>query len=302
MITKRTVLVLGAGASRPYNFPTGPELKKTVAQDGYGDQLLAELGIRPSRISEFKAALRHSGQSSVDAFLEFRPEYEDIGKALVAYCLVQRESDHWLFGDDSSSWYHYLFKAMRASFDRFGSNPLSVVTFNYDRSLEHYLHTCLCNSYNKPSDVVAEQLSSIPIVHVYGQLGTLDWQPPKSNCLPRTYTDGANVDSVSRAANGIKIITEHRDETDEFHVAHNLLVAADRIFFIGFGYDKTNIERLHVPWKGTQDFHAGQFLIGTAHGLTEVERERIRDRNPGLELVDYDAYNFSRNCRPFSWE
>jgi hypothetical protein len=191
---------------------------------------------------------------------------------------------------------------MRADFNRFGSNRLSVITFNYDRSLEHFLYTCLCNTHNKPSDEAAAQLAHIPIVHVYGQLGRLEWQPNNANCLPRPYTNDLDIDSISRAAGGIKIIAEHRDKNPEFLVAHDLMMKADRILFIGFGYDKMNITRLSVPWDDTSDFRLGQRLVGTSFGLTGVERKRIMQRCHGLDLLEFDALQFLRNCEDFSWQ
>ena len=204
------------------------------------------------------------------------------------------ESLDTLFADESKSWYHYLLQAMRAPFDRFRLNRLSVITFNYDLSLERYLHTCLQNSYNKPLHEVADQLASIQIVHVYGQLGTFNGQPLDPSCSP---------ESISRAAEGIKIVAEHRDDPTEFPNARELLLGAERILFIGFGYDKMNIKRLDVPWQGTPDFRPGrQHFVGSAFGLTQRERSRVEDTCPGLHLLDCDAYNFLRNCRWFTWE
>jgi hypothetical protein len=86
------------------------------------ERLSTELDYRVTYAREFQTALRHSGQSSVDAFLEYRPEYLEIGKCLFAWRLMMNESTDNLFADESKSWYHYLFQAMRAPFDRFRLN------------------------------------------------------------------------------------------------------------------------------------------------------------------------------------
>ena len=39
----------------------------------------------------------------------------------------------------SDHWYALLANQLEIGTDRFGENKLSIVTFNYDRSLEHYL-------------------------------------------------------------------------------------------------------------------------------------------------------------------
>lgn len=78
MITEPTVLVLGAGASKPYGFPSGKELKDLVCKRLYYDlatefkqpgKTLMEIGFTKEEIQTFRDALYFSGRSSVDAFL-----------------------------------------------------------------------------------------------------------------------------------------------------------------------------------------------------------------------------------------
>jgi hypothetical protein len=111
MIGKRVVLVLGAGASRPYGFPTGGELcqwiqgifaetddaKLRVSMHQKVVPFLREFGFEADDRKEFVDALSKSARESVDAFLEFRPEFLRIGKALMAYFLVLREDEGTLF-------------------------------------------------------------------------------------------------------------------------------------------------------------------------------------------------------------
>ena len=92
MIEKRTVLVLGAGASKPYGFPTGRELIREIAAGlkNTGSevaQLLSAHGHEPSELAKFSDALLDSAQPSVDVFLENRAEYLEAGKAAIAAAL-----------------------------------------------------------------------------------------------------------------------------------------------------------------------------------------------------------------------
>ena len=84
MIEKETVFVLGAGASKPYQFPTGSELADKVYQElSQGatiDDMRAFCGFSGDEINDFRLALHYSGQTSVDAFLEHRP---DLGPVLI---------------------------------------------------------------------------------------------------------------------------------------------------------------------------------------------------------------------------
>ena len=45
--------------------------------------------------------------------------------------------------------YQYLSVKLNSSFEEFGENKLSIITFNYDCSLEHYLLNSLINSHEK---------------------------------------------------------------------------------------------------------------------------------------------------------
>lgn len=161
-----TVLVLGAGASAPFGFPTGQALKDRICSMTLGQaksvKLLRTLGFEGNIITDFMVALRESGRPSVDAFLEYRGDFVDIGKAAIACELLPFEKTGRLFGDwikkranpdnKEGNWYDYLFEVFAdgVSFDTFDRNKLSIITFNYDRSIEHYLFTCLKTHITRP--------------------------------------------------------------------------------------------------------------------------------------------------------
>lgn len=94
MIEKRTVLVLGAGASAELGFPLGRGLlRQTVdtirrKEETRFYQVLRECGFSDDQMQEFARDLEVSMQPSVDAFLENRPEFLDVGKAAIAAALL----------------------------------------------------------------------------------------------------------------------------------------------------------------------------------------------------------------------
>ena len=102
MITTPTVLVSGQGPVWPYGFPSGKQLKDEVLVGPEPQPSFANChaGFEQQFKFEFRAfrnELRHSAQSSVDAFLEHRPDMLNIGKASIAYYLIQRETRNLLF-------------------------------------------------------------------------------------------------------------------------------------------------------------------------------------------------------------
>ncbi|SRR5712691_1982973 len=278
MIGRRTVLVLGAGASAPYGFPCARQLRdhilnglsKEIAQPF---QLLTAAGFDARHVINFRDALRKSGQASVDVFLEHRSEFLKVGKTAIAAALIPYEDEAKLWGGDEN-WYEYLWQHLGPSLmDDVAQSQLSIVTFNYDRSLEHFLFSALKESHNIGIDDAARYLREvIRIVHVHGQLGPLPYADHGTGD-GRAYrpVDPANLkDAAVAAARGIKIVHESAKNDPAYVQARELLSQAEIVIFLGFGYLKGNLERLGIP-----SLSPNIGLTGTAYGLVEGERAEV---------------------------
>src|SRR5579871_4858800 len=97
MLSKPTALVLGAGASKPFGFPTGFELSErllSLLQPGNPgfNTLQHHGGFEPDAINVFRDTFYYSGKNSVDAFLEHRSDFVTIGKTATAAVLIGFES------------------------------------------------------------------------------------------------------------------------------------------------------------------------------------------------------------------
>lgn len=312
MITKETVLILGAGASAPYGFPSGQRLKDLVCHGS--DHEVGRAGIDVLVYSSLKSTLLRSGCSSVDSFLESRPEYLDIGKTAIAATLLPMERTGKLFDEWSAirlkpniskdylnnwPWYEFLFGILADGipFEDIGGNKLSVVTFNYDRSLEHFLFTALKNRYGKTDGDCAELIDHhLPIVHVYGSLGKLEWQEGANEANTVPYVSRGEAPYLQLAANNIVILHEGVGNSPEFTEARKLLNSAEQVFFVGFGYHPVNLQRLGIG----KEIILPKTTVGTAlsldkgrrqhfKSLTEVFRGGHRDSRRQV-LIDVDAY------------
>jgi hypothetical protein len=209
-------LVLGAGASYPYNFPTAEELKGLICATlpnptAISGRLRGDYpDYSAEKFFEFREAFLKSGQPSVDAFLERRPNFLGVGKFAIAYCLIPFEDEDKLYRPNPSrggDWYEHLSDKLNSSFEDFGRNKLAIITFNYDRSLEHYLLNSLHYLHGKPFDECAIALAQIPIIHIYGQLGEPPY--PQKGCWEyRPNREG--VPNVQRAAAGITLYHEEQ--------------------------------------------------------------------------------------------
>lgn len=276
MISQRTVLILGAGASMEFGFPSGFDLLRQLThptfESGSNTELstLAACGYDSSAVAAFASALAQSGRTSVDAFLEHRSEFLDVGKAALACALIPHEHEDALFdrSKPSQSWYDYLFARMNARLQEFEYNQLSVITFNYDRSLEHYLITALMNSYSLTVERAANLVNRyVPILHVHGMLA------PHSalDSNGRAYAPDLGSDAIRKAAASIRVVHE-RDSDSAFRLAVERLSLAKRIFFLGFGYDPTNVARLRV-----RTIPQSASIYGTRRGVRHAECAAVRE-------------------------
>jgi len=220
------------------------------------------MGFNQSEVKDFGRSLLKSGVTSVDALLEHRTEFLNIGKTAIAEALIPFEDESSLFSA-KTDWYGYLLDRLNAPFDRFHKNRLTAIAFNYDRSFEWYFFSAMRARFGLNEDHAVDHMKSIPIIHLYGNLGGSPWIKED-----RPYVPTLDRQNIYKARETIKII--HGDERNEsdFWQAVNALRAAERIVFLGFGYNRKNIERL-APEKWT---NCGQ-SVGTAFGRTTMEND-----------------------------
>ncbi len=192
----------------------------------------------------------------------------------MAFVLTTFENENGLFnfGDMGGPWYGYLWEKMRArELAELGENCLTIITFNYDRSLEHYLHTVAGNSFGKSPDECTAVVSQIPIIHVHGRLGWLPWQcqgPAREYCSPPE----DRWQELRECASLIKIVSEKTDfsQDEEFFRAREAISKAAKLCFLGFGYNRSNTERLELSATPPE-----AWVAGTAYGNTPKEKTSL---------------------------
>jgi len=310
MIELETVLVLGAGASKGFAFPTGSELVRLILEmtGNKNFSLFSTFyevchGKDLPKADEFHEVFQKAKPLSINAWLEHNPEFIEIGKIAIAIALLECERGGSL-RTAKKDWYQLLFDRINCPIEDFQYNKLSIVTFNYDRSLEQHLFNSFRYTHaEKSEEECKKKLNKLHIIHVYGSLGRLEWQFDNPN-IPLTHVPyGAKLDdvSVSAAADNIKIMSEDSEELPiEFQEARRLIANARALYFLGFGYHKTNMDRLGIdasvnPTK----------VMGTAYGLDyqrrrEVERLRITELNRHRGLVHKPVYEFIHDYIDFN--
>ncbi len=293
------VLVLGAGASYPYGFPTGPELVRDIYSKFRNNFKRLHPGAKPeasAEVSEFVNTLRRSRLDSIDTFLESIPRYRKIGKLAIACALLPLEKGDFPQRDDrgADDWYRHLHNWLRSpQIKNYPRHNVAIITYNYDRSLDFYLGDALLNTYGIPpwasSDnagflsAVRRAMLRVPICHVHGQLGFLDWQKTTDGVPFDSRDVDARLKHAEIAAANIKIIYEEEiGQSMELKQAHRILSRASRLVFLGFGYDPVNLERLRLG----ETLPVGVEIDGTTYCRTKKEMEDIRSVIEGCARAD----------------
>ena len=344
MITRSTVFILGAGASTPYGYPSGrglvQEIINALSDQSYLYKLCIGLEYDPKEIRDFLITLKNADPPSIDSFLELKRNSEELGKTLIGLALFMKEHPETLTtpkGDEGEKWYGDLVNKLKtSSVNDFSKNKVSFLTFNYDRSFDHYLFTSIKNSYDDLSDdeKCAEIVRTIPIIHLHGQIGTLPWQnehgeerpyQSKSNeielliknskLIGEKKIDGTPLIEARHFVNEhissqIKIIHENELDNDPaFKDAHRLLKDAERVYFLGFGYNDENLRRLKIADLSeniTKEVAPGstatvrRTIEGTAHEIGEVRRDQIYSANKIHLYEHYKVKDFIKERVDFS--
>lgn len=111
MIDKKTVLVLGAGASCPYGYPHGASLRELICFDGgFRNHYLiylnsaelsqSEKDTRRTEVTVFIKAFRGSHVKSIDVFMANNPKLAQIGKYIIAHEIFRAEGNS-CFGEEA---------------------------------------------------------------------------------------------------------------------------------------------------------------------------------------------------------
>ncbi len=287
------VFVLGAGASMPYGYPLAGDLVEDIAYDQLPQQS-ALLGNQA--FHELQENLKTSKAQSIDIFLgrDSQKAFEEVGRWAIAEKLMQCEARGNIFGKSKGykdkiriddDWYAYLFNTLTfgiRDLDAVANLPVSFITFNYDRSLEYFLHHYLPSNFPRQKGV-EDVIKALDIHHVYGHLEPLEFEDKPGG---RAYSATTiNSTTVKKAAEGIRVLHqggEHEDTKKVLQLAADRMAKADAILFLGFGYHPENMARLQVPFDRlggrTKDSPVKQIqqIWGTIFNMTDSESQGIK--------------------------
>ena len=303
MFERKTVFVVGAGASCEVGLPAGDKLKDIIAskvdirfQHGHelvrGDIDIVETCRSLARESNGRADINllcGAGRSlasamnqaiSIDNYLHAHAEDNlvvTMGKLGIASSILEAEQvstiyvnasngDRLDFANVRDSWHNTFAKMLTEGVQRTDIEHIfdnvAIITFNYDRCIEHYLSYWLANYFKLHlSDAQALTLK-LQIYHPYGQVGRLPWQnsPGGGISFGEELSRSNSLIAISRQ---LRTFTERVEDDGTLEKMRNLLRAAEKIIYLGFSFGSMNMELLT-----TFDDGPSKEVYGTVMGIS----------------------------------
>lgn len=142
---------------------------------------------------------------------------------------------------------------------------VSIINFNYDRCVEHYLENALRKYYGISGVRAREAVLKLQIIHPYGKVGRLAWQP--GSAIENEFGGKANLLEL---ADQIKTFNEQVSDRVLLGFIKSQYLGAERIVFLGFAFHPQNLELLkpHSPSQATE-------ILATAHGISASDCKAI---------------------------
>jgi hypothetical protein len=329
LISKPTVFILGAGAHCPYGLPDGGSLYNQIIEilppktkprqlgvlgtslnDLYVILYGQRIPLPEARLVDFRNAMLGGGFPSIDSFMyEHRKVegFQDIGRLVVPYILRPLEfKERFLRGTVigktgadgrkvDQDWMSYLFQLMRDGTDGIQDflkqNQVAFITFNYDRTLEHFFYLRLKHTFHLEQAEAIAAMKRIEIKHVYGSFGDYDPDTVKDDAL--------EAKSLQAAGSNIHLMYEQRGENPNVERAKQMLhTHYGRWVFLGFAFDAANIKVL-----GLDEAASNLHISATRYGIPDGEWARTRQslKKAPLLIVGNDKQDSLAFLRETVW-
>ncbi|WP_242101421.1 hypothetical protein [Lysobacter sp. M2-1] len=247
-------------------------------------------------VNPFLESLRHIRDAmpqalSIDNFIDTHQGNEGIeicGKLAISRAILDAEKQSSLYIDPSNyknklrfdqteaTWLSPLLKIVTENCRPDGLEErlsgLNFVIFNYDRCVEHYLHSWLQNYYRLSDDSASALVNGIEIYHPYGTVGRLPWQSLKASTI--AFGAKPSHSQLLDIARQIKTFTEGTDpDSSDITQIKNLIQTSERVMFLGFAYHKLNLQLLGSPYKLSGQI---RHIYGTAAGISSHNCDLIK--------------------------
>jgi hypothetical protein len=266
MFKRKTLFIVGAGASAEVDMPVGIQLAATVAKKvdirfhpeqghfGEGDRELfgTVLGGEHNLASKYQHAgwlIRDGVQlsQSIDDFLDLHRSnklVQTYAKSAIVKCILEAESKSMLaYGHGTphtrfdtsllvNTWYvkfmHMLGRGVPKENASQVFDNVSFIIFNYDRCVEFFLTNAIEKLYGLETREAREMVAELDIIHPYGSISA-------------EVPFGAKDQNYPHLAEKIKTYTEQQTNAEISNRLTTMVASAACIIFLGFAYHSQNL-------------------------------------------------------------
>jgi len=339
MFKDNTVFVIGAGASAEFGLPIGWQLLQTIKSNcdlekdewhqlkpgpqkifehydeviGRGDtEKFDQFFLRLKACDQIKAGIESA--DSIDEYIyryAHDPIIAEVGKLQITYAISLAERNSTMGGGHfdqiqanlDGTWIWAFTKALingvRADeVDDIGQN-ITIICFNYDRCIEHYLEHALARSFH---DLTREQarkiVANINIIHPYGWLGDLEQFPYGKTGYFAEMAE--NIITWSESVRDPEIVAKMRQAIRE----------AEQIVFMGFGFAAQNMDLLNSQPEKTDlfphDVPDAPDVYATALGIPQEVEGSLKSKISGLYMGQWSMqadqsihFQYGAKCKEF---
>jgi hypothetical protein len=282
-------------------------IKCDTIQEQEQNKLFFEYSLVP-----FREALKvwASSRRSLDAFLNQGDLHEigqQFGKFAIAYHILGQEE--WLMRENLYSFHdnwirHFIEMHLAPIKKELGDEQftITIITFNYDRIIEHFLYMFLRHTPNpffsgQESCAIVDRFR---IIHVYNKLADLEWQNPEGDYI-RFGERNNDKGALTYASGAIQLIGETgigRVNEEKKTRIREIIRSAKKIYFLGFGFDADNMRILF----GDRVF-AENFSIRAVCQATAIHLDRsVRFKHPFISYHEVTACQLMQDAGIFTME
>lgn len=326
MFRANTVFVIGAGASAEFGLPVGSKLLTQIAKSvnityeigrqKTGDYMVAEAlrrSIPPQNDNEEYNRHLHSAwqlvrssnqglsiDNVIDALEDQRASL--VGKIGIVANILQAEEKSpmskwadWQYTDAdvgkySQTWIAQLVKLLTENVKRSGIanifDNVTIINFNYDRTIEQYLPFAIAQYFGSSLDEVRSAMSKLKMFRPYGKAGNLPWENQGD------FVNFGDCSAVNLTAASRKILTftQQIEDNELVQGIRDAIQVSDRIIFLGFGFHRQNLSILSANAQSHVQ------VLGTSFGLSQSDSKVVCseiERALGLdEIQTFAGHNF----------
>lgn len=150
---------------------------------------------------------------------------------------------------------------------------LPIITFNYDRCIEHYVAHWPTNYMLIDFDRTCRLTSRMKVFHPYGQVGKLPWQDGPASAV--AHGEPPTVQSLLQVASQIRTFTERVDDDAMLQEMRYALGMAQQVVYLGFSFNQMNMNLMQIE-RGKGE--GRKTVYGTVYGMSGPNASASRER------------------------